>query len=317
MAEKRISDILADAPDNWGRWGADDEIGAVNYLTNEQVLRGIGAVEDGETHALGLPVARPEGDPAWPGRADTAHYMDRDEGHYESGKEPSRNGAHGAEDVVHMPLHGTTHVDAPGHVWYDGELYNGFDAGTTKGGLDRAAIDGVGEHGILGRGVLLDVARHRGVDALERDERITLDELTACAEAQGVTIEPRDIPLVRTGWLEQYYDEDGADIYEEPFREPGLTYSDDLVEWFHELEIPAFGTDTIANEQTVSDETGTPIPLHPALLRDQGVLFVEMLKLDALADACAADDRYAFFFIVTPLKIVRATASPVNPLAVR
>jgi kynurenine formamidase len=317
MADKRISDILADAPDNWGRWGTDDEIGAVNYLTSDEVLRGIGAVENGEAHALGLPVARPKGDPAWPGRADTAHYTDRDEGHYESGKEPSRNGTHGAEDVVHMPLHGTTHVDAPGHVWYDGELYNGFDAGTTKGGLDQAAIDGVGEHGILGRGVLLDVARHRGVDALERGERITLDELTACADAQGVTIESRDIPLIRTGWLEQYYDKDGVDIYEDTFREPGLTYSNSLVEWFHNLEIPAFGTDTIANEQTVSDETGTPIPLHPALLRDQGVLFVEMLKLDALADACAADDRYLFLFIAAPLKIVRATASPVNPLAVR
>ena len=317
MAGKRISDMLADAPDNWGRWGADDETGAVNYLTSEEVLRGIGAVENGETHALGLPVARPEGDPSWPGRPDTAHYMDRDEGHYESGKEASRNDAHGAENVVHMPLHGTTHVDAPGHVWYDGELYNGFDAGTTKGGLDRAAIDGVGEHGILGRGVLLDVARYRGIDALAAGERITVDELTACAEAQGVDLQRRDVPLIRTGWLEQYYDEDGADIYDGPFREPGLTYSDALVEWFHEMEIPAFGTDTIANEQTISGETGTPIPLHPALLRDQGVLFVEMLKLDDLANACTADDRYAFLFVATPLKIVRATASPVNPLAVR
>lgn len=317
MAEKRISDMLADAPDNWGRWGADDEIGAVNYLTSEEVLRGIGAVKDGETHALGLPVARPEGDPAWPGRTDTAHYMDRDEGHYQSGKESSRNGARGAEDVVHMPLHGTTHVDAPGHVWYDGELYNGFDADTTKGGLDRAAIDGVGQHSVLGRGVLLDVARHRGVKALSADERITIDELRACAEAQGVDLEPHDVPLIRTGWLEEYYDDDGADIYDGPFREPGLTYSDAVVEWFHELEIPAFGTDTIANEQTISGETGTQIPLHPALLRDQGVLFVEMLKLDDLADACEADDRYAFLFIAAPLKIVRATASPVNPLAVR
>lgn len=317
MADKRISDILAGVPDNWGRWGADDEVGAVNYLTSEQVLRGIGAVEDGETYALGLPVARPEGDPVWPDRAETAHYMERDEGHYESGKIPRRGGLHGADDVVHMPLHATTHVDAPGHVWYDGELYNGFDADTTKGGLERCAIDGVGEHGILGRGVLLDVARHRGVDALERGERITVDELTACAAAQGVDLERRDVPLIRTGWLEQYYDEDGADIYEGSFREPGLTYSDAVVEWFHEMEIPAFGTDTIANEQTVSDETGTPIPLHPALLRDQGVLFVEMLKLDDLADACAADDRYAFLFVAAPLKVVRGTASPVNPLAVR
>lgn len=317
MADRHIGDILDGVPDNWGKWGDDDEVGAVNYLTSEEVLRGVGAVEAGETFALGLPVARPAGDPVWPGRAQTAHYVDRDEGHYESGKVPDRGGVRAADDVVHMPLHGTTHVDAPGHVWYDGQLYNGFDADTTKGGLDRGAIEGVAEHGILGRGVLLDVARHRGVDALAKGERVTVDELTACADAQGVDLERRDVPLVRTGWLEQYYDEEGQDIYEGSFREPGLTYSDAVVEWFHDMEIPAFGTDTIANEQTVSDETGTPIPLHPALLRDQGVLFVELLQLDALAAACAEDGRYAFLFVASPLKVVRGTASPVNPVAVR
>ncbi|MFB6142193.1 MAG: cyclase family protein [Halorientalis sp.] len=317
MADEHISDILEGAPDNWGKWGEADELGAVNYLTSEQVLRGVDAVEDGDTFALGLPVARPEGDPVWPGRAETHHYMDRDEGHYESGKFPDRGGVRAADDVVHMPLHGTTHVDAPGHVWYDDELYNGFDPETTMGGLDRGSIAGVGDHGILGRGVLLDVARHRGVDALDRGERITLDELQECADAQGVDLQERDVPLVRTGWLENYYDEEGEDIYDGPFREPGLTYSEAVVEWFHDMEIPAFGTDTIANEQTLSDETGTPIPLHPALLRNQGVLFVEMLKLDAFAEACAADGRWAFLFVASPLKVVRGTGSPVNPLAVR
>lgn len=317
MSDQQGMDFLDGVPSNWGRWGEDDELGAVNYLTNEQVLRGIRAVEDGETFALGLPIGRPEGDPVWPGRDGTNHYMDRDKGHYESGKATAHGRAQGADDVVHMPLHGTTHVDAPGHIWYDDEMYNGFDANTTKGGLDRCSVDTLGDHGILGRGVLLDIARHRGVETLEPGARITLDELRECAAAQDVELEQRDVPVLRTGWLEQYYDEDGIDIYEGKFREPGLTHSEELLEWFHEREIPAFGTDTIANEQTISDETGTPIPLHAGLLRDQGVVFNEMLDLSALAEACDESGRYAFFYVAAPLKFVHGTGSPVNPLAVR
>lgn len=317
MDDPSIGDILNDAPSNWGRWGEDDEIGALNHLTNDEVLRGVQAVERGETFALGLPVTSPDGDPIWPGRAAAKHYMDRDRGHYISGKDHSMSGTEAADDVVHMPLHGTTHIDALGHIWYDDQLYNGYDPETTMGGLERCSIEPIGDHGVLGRGVLLDVARHRGVDALDAGARITLDELQNCADEQDLKLQKRDIPLIRTGWLEQYYDEDGVDIYDGPFREPGLTCSQEVLEWFQEMEIPLFGTDTIGNEQTVSDVTGTAIPLHPALIRDQGVLFNEMLDLSTLAEDCADDGRYEFLYVASPLKVARGTGSPVNPLAVK
>ncbi|MFC6837743.1 cyclase family protein [Halomarina ordinaria] len=319
MSERDITEVLADAPSNWGKWGDDDETGALNYLTEAEVLRGVQAVEHGRTFTLGLPIGRREGDPVWPGRSAADHYMELDKGHFESGKfeMPAAGGLEYADDVIYMFLQGTTQFDALGHVWYDDQLYNGFDAGTTKGGMGRCSIEPMADHGVVGRGVLLDVARHRGRERLDRGERITLDDLEACADEQGVDLRPRDIPLIRTGWIELFYEEGEEAFYGDEFDEPGITYSDDLVEWFHEMEIPAFGTDTIANEQTVSDETETLLPLHGALLRDQGVAFNEINRLDELADDCAEDGKYDFLYVGSPLKIVGGTGSPVNPIAIK
>lgn len=319
MSEKDIAEILSEAPDNWGKWGDEDEIGAVNYLTESEVLRGIKAVEHGKTFTLGVPIARPEGDPVFPGREEASHYMHCDKGHFDSGKFSMHRGAglEYADDVLFMFIQGTTQFDAPGHVWYDDTLYNGFDAKSTMGGMEHCGIKGIAEHGVVGRGILLDIARYREVDHLERGTQITLDELLDCADEQDITIENRDILLIRTGWIERFYEEGPDEFYGERFNEPGLTYSEELVNWFYEKEIPAFGTDTIGNEQTVSDETGTLLPLHGALLRDQGVGFNEINKLDELGEDCATDDKYDFLYVGSPLKISQGTGAPVNPLVIK
>lgn len=319
MAGESISEILREAPDNWGRWGSDDETGAVNYLTEDEVLRGIQAVREGKTFTLGVPIGREEGDPVFPGRTGADHYMECDKGHYESGKMnmDAAAGLEYADDVIYMFLQGTTQFDAPGHVWYEDTLYNGFDAGSTKGGMEHCGIKPMAEHGVIGRGILLDVARYRGVDYLEHGDRITVDELKECANQQGINVQQHDIPMIRTGFLEIFYEEGEEAFYGDEFDEPGITYSPELVEWFHQMEFPAFGTDTIANEQTISDETETMLPLHGALLRDQGVAFNEINKLDELAADCADDNKYEFLYVGAPLKIVGATGSPVNPIAIK
>lgn len=318
MSEQNISDILQDAPSNWGQWEDDDELGAGNFLDESQVLRGVKAVKHGKVFTLGLPINRAEGDPVAPGRKDADHFMELDKGHYEAGKAdaPGLAGAQYADDVLYMFLHGTTHFDALGHFWYDDLLYNEFPAETTKGGLEKCDIKPIADHGVVGHAVVLDIANHREVDHLPAGSQITLRELQACAESQGVDLEQRDILLLRTGWLERFYDEGKKEFYSTGFDEPGLTCSDELLEWFHEMEIPMLGTDTIGNEQTVSSETGTGHPLHSALLRDQGVLFNELLKLDELAAACQSAGTFSFMYIGSPLKIVGATGSPVNPIAI-
>ncbi|MEF8869095.1 MAG: cyclase family protein, partial [Haloarculaceae archaeon] len=213
-----------------------------------------------------------------------------------------------------LPLHGTTHVDALGHSWYGDELYNGFDPETTKGGLDRCSVEPIAEHGVVGRGVLLDIARHRGVDHLERGERIPLEELLECADEQGVELEKRDVLVIRTGWLERFYAGEQEPVLE--FDEPGITYSGDLADWFYEMEVPAFATDTLANEQTYP-ESGIRLPLHATFIRDQGILLNEIALLDDLAADCAEDGKYDFLYTCSPLKVVRATGSPVNPIAIK
>jgi kynurenine formamidase len=313
MSEQTLETLLENAPTNWGRWGDDDEVGAVNYLDESQVLAGVGAVRQGTTFTLGVPIGHPDGDPKSPSRPDAQHYMRRDRGHYESGKLPATN-RQGADDVLVLALHATSHVDALGHSWYDDALYNGFDPETTKGGLGRCSVEPIAEHGVVGRGVLLDVARHRGVDHLPADAEIDLDELLACADAQGTELRPRDVLLVRTGWLERFYDGERDAI--EAFDEPGITYTDRFAEWVQNMEIPSYGSDTLASERTYP-ESGVRLPLHSAFLRDQGILITEILDLEALAADCADDGQYDFCYVCAPLKIVHGTASPVNPIAIK
>lgn len=323
--ENHIADILDGAPSNWGEWGPDDERGAVNYLDRRAVLRGIGAVDRGEVVTLGAPFNHPDGDPTWPGRqrSEPEKFMVTDKGTAEAEKVDRKPFGYteSANDVIHMSTHGTTHVDSLAHVWYGDQLYNGFDAATTKGGLERCGIENVGEHGIVGRGVLLDVAAHRGVDALSPGERIEVDELEACATAQEVDLQERDVLLLRTGLLDVFYEEGPDEFYDryadgDTMNEPGLTYTDATATWIHQRKVPMLGTDTFASEQTLSEETGTLLPLHPALLRDQGTLIGELFQLAELAAACESTGSYEFLFIASPLKIVGGTASPVNPVAI-
>jgi len=325
MTGDQIGDHLEEAPSNWGKWGDEDEAGAVNYLTEGAVLAGARAIETGKRFTLGIPINSEDGDPVSKsgGRHEADHHMTVDRGHFEAGKidRPDYGGLEFADDVLYTYTHGTTHIDALGHPWYDDQLYNGFDAGTTKGGLERCSIEPIAERGVCGRGVLLDVARHHGVDHLDRDHRITVDELRSCADEQGVEIGSRTILVVRTGWLEVFYDEGEEAFFggreQSEYQEPGLTASEDVLEWFHGNEIPALVTDTISNEQYSSSVTGTTIPLHGALVRDQGVVFNELAKLDELAADCAEDGKYDFLYVGSPLKIAQGTGSPVNPIAIK
>lgn len=330
--ESTRSDWLGDAPDqappsNWGTWGDEDELGALNYLTSSEVLRGVEAVEKGETFSLGLPIDHEDGDPVWPGRHDADHHMVADYGHYETGKRSTPDNSRSSDDVIYMFTHGTTHFDALGHVWYGTELYNGFDARTTMGGLERCGIEHTASHGVIGRGVLLDVARYRGVGRLGPQSRITLDELRECADEQGLSLEKRDIINVRTGATELWYEEGPQAYFDEYFDEdeagesavrfPGITYSQDLLEWFDDMEIAAYCTDNIGFEQTVSDVTGTVHPLHRPFIRDLGIAGNELSKYDELAADCAEDGKYDFLYVAMPLKISGATAGPTNPVAIK
>ena len=315
--ETSVSDLLKDSPKNWGKWGPDDEVGSLNYLTPDAVLAAVGSMKQGKVFTLQVKMANPEGDPVWPGRSGAVRTMVIDEGQYIAGKGPHfAGGAHYADDYMTCFLQGSTQYDALGHVWYDGQIWNGYDAKTTIGGLEKASVLAIAERGVVGRGILLDMARHRGKEVLDVGETFTHEDLKACAAAQGAEIRPRDILLIRTGWIAKFYKVSREEFYGN-FVEPGLTYSPELVQWFQDMEIPNLVTDTIANEVTVDPVSGVVLPLHNALMRNLGVTLTEIAWLEDLADDCAADGQWDFLYTAAPLKVVNATGAPVNPIAIK
>ena len=315
--EPSLDRLLKDSPKNWGKWGPDDEVGSLNYLTPEVILKAAGSIKQGKVFTLQVKMANPEGDPVWPGRSGAVRTTVIDEGHYIAGKGVDfAGGAHYADDYMTCFLQGSTQYDALGHVWYDGQIWNGYDAKTTIGGLAKASVLPIAEKGIVGRGILLDMARFRGKDVLDVAETFTHEDLMACAKAQGTEILPRDILVIRTGWIGKFYKVTREEFYSN-FVEPGLTHSDALVRWFHEMEIPNLVTDTIANEVTVDPVSGVVLPLHNALMRNLGVTLTEICWLDDLAADCVADGQWTFLYVAAPLKVVGGTGAPVNPIAIK
>lgn len=312
----QLTELLANAPSNWGRWGDDDEVGSLNFLTSDEVLRGVRSIRTGEVHTLQRLIGDPKGDPVWPSRLPAEREMVIDESAWDSDDAPQfPGGLHYADDKLVAFLQGSTQYDALGHVWYGGQIWNGYDARTTVGGLDKASVEPIAQRGVVGRGVLIDMARHLGVEAIEAKRTFDHNDLQEAAEAQGVTIEKHDILLIRTNHLQLFF-EQGDEFYED-FCEPGLQYSPELVQWFHDMEIPNLVTDTIANEVTTDPDTGVALTLHNALMRNLGIALTEICDLESLAAACADDGRWDFLYAAAPLKIHRATGSPVNPLAIR
>ena len=312
-----IGEITKGLPKNWGRWGAEDEVGSLNFLTQAEVLRGIASVKQGKTFTLQVQMGNPKGDPVWPGRNQAQRMNVLDEGHFLCGKGPAfPGGLHYADDVMFMYLQGSTQYDALGHVWCDEKLYNGFDANTTIGGMAKASVLPIAERGIVGRGVLIDMARYRGKTVLDPGETFTHEDLLAAAKKQGVSIEKHDVLVIRTGWIGSFYDRDRVEFYKN-FVEPGLTFSPELVKWFHQMEIPNLVTDTIANEVTVDPVSGAALPLHIALMSNLGVTFTEIALLDPLAEDCAKDGQWSFLYVAAPLKVVNGSGAPVNPVVVK
>ena len=285
-----------------------------------EVLRGVQHIRSGEVFTLQIQMGL-EGRPrrsavAGPGGHQAAERHGRV--HLGRRRRPEfPGGLHYADDTARVFLQGSTQYDALGHVWYDGQLWNGYDARSTVDAMDKASVLPIAEKGVVGRGVLVDIARHRGKQWLDKGETFDHADLEEAAAAQGVTIEPHDILCVRTGFMRYWYELNDKEKFYDGFCEPGLTYSRELVEWFQHHEIPNLVTDTIANEVTYEPNSGVALPLHCALMRNLGVTLTEIAWLDDLADACAEDGRWSFLYVAAPLKVVNGTGAPVNPVAIR
>ncbi|MFQ5933827.1 MAG: cyclase family protein [Dehalococcoidia bacterium] len=280
---------------NWGRWGREDQMGALNLLTPGVVLKAVRLVKKGVVYSLAVPLER-DG-PQYPNFHKTWKVC-----HFSTQHNPE---VQFVDDVVTMEAHSGTHIDALGHVWAEGCLYNKFPE-------DQINSHGVWKDGIenvrwmVGRGVMLDIPAYRGIDHMAPAEVVTPDDLDGAAKAQGVKFEPGDIVLVRTGWYTLFY-KDRAQ-WEKAF--PGPDGS--LAPWLKEHDVCAIGADNPTVEVRENAAVHAGSPLHRYALRDLGIYLLENLDLEELA----RDRVYEFMFVGAPLRLMRASGAPWNPLAI-
>jgi kynurenine formamidase len=295
---------------NWGRWDSDehrDERGTTNLLTPERVLAATRLPRTGQVFDLGIPLG---GDGPQPGtrRINPILLLS------ETGADQDYPGAfHFADDYVFMPLQSASQLDGLGHVYYDDLLYNGFPASAvTPHGIKHLSIEHQAK-GPVGRGVLIDLPGHRGVDWLEAGYIITPDELDAVLAAQRVEVGAGDIVAVRTGWRRKFLVDGDAASFMGP--EPGIGL--DCCEWLHARDVAAVCSDNWALEAIPEEIEGERLPVHMVLIRDMGMTIGEILDFEELAADCAGDGRYEFLFAGPPIKFRRDLGSPINPLAIK
>jgi kynurenine formamidase len=302
-------------PHNWGRWGEDDQLGALNLLTGDVVRAGAASVRHGTVLSLSLPIKGStssgiaETVPHLKGRPLPQHFMSVDGADYEAWVKLPAGGRGIADDALMISPHGTaTHMDALCHMWTGKQIYNGHASSRIRSyGATRCGMESV--PGIATRGVLFDAPAFRGVDVLAPDDRISAADLETMSQRMGLTIGQGDAVVIRTGWPTVYA--------ESPERywggEPGL--SSDAAYWLAARDIALVASDNSAisglNAEGRADET-LDDDIHMIFLWRHGIYLIEMLWLEELARA----GQSSFLFVVAPLKIVGGTGSPVNPLAV-
>ncbi|MGH9273669.1 MAG: cyclase family protein [Acidimicrobiales bacterium] len=304
VTEERAGAIY-DTCKQWGRWGADDQRGALNLLTQERVARALALARDGVVVSCGRELAVA---PAVDNPLPAQHHMTLggDVG-------ARRSGLQASADFVGVAFHGmaVSHIDALCHVFVGGEMYNGFPASdVTSVGARRNSI-AAGFDGIVGRGVLLDLPRLRGVDWLEPGDAIMPDELDAACAAQDVAVEAGDIVLVATG-RDARRAEHGA---WDPNAVGLAGLHAECIPWLSERDPSVLGCDGVSDVLPANPHAWA-MPVHQCLLAGMGVHLLDNLHLGRLAASCAAQGRWEFLFVVAPLQIGGGTGSPVNPIAI-
>lgn len=292
---------------NWGRWGADDERGTLNYIGAEEIRRAAALVRAGRSVSMAVPINKAAG-PDNPRPA--FHYM------VQSFDVPNGLGEpQFSLDYLASEAHGDchTHMDALCHIAYKGKLYNGKPASSvTSRGAGLQDITAFA-NGIIGRGVLLDIPRLRGVKWLEPGEAVTSAELEAAEKAQGVRLGKGDILVFRTGhhrrrlelgpWNNGYDGEGKAGLHST------------VMPWLHERQVAAFFPDG-DGETVPSNVEGVAYPVHALQIAAMGMVCADSLQFEELIQVCEVEKRWEFLVVAAPLRLPGGTGSLFNPLAV-
>ncbi|WSQ08821.1 cyclase family protein [Streptomyces sp. NBC_01231] len=285
--------------------GGASRRGALDTITEEQVLAAVREVRTGRTVSLAAPVDTRTG----PDNADPARHRltAPADGH------PGSSGLEFARDRFAMNIHGDvdSHLDALCHVVYDGTLHGGVPAADALSpeGASALSVD-LARDGIAGRGVLLDIPRLHGVPWLEPGEHVRAEDLAAAEARQGVRVGRGDILLVRVGHRRRREELGPWDV---AGARAGLHPT--AMEFLAERQVAVLGGDG-NNDTAPSAVRGVAFPVHVLAVHAMGLHLLDHLRFEDLAPICAEEGRWSFLCVIAPLRLPTATGSPVNPLAI-
>jgi kynurenine formamidase len=298
---------------NWGRWGPDDQRGALNHVTPDKTRQAAALVRRGTVFSLQLPLDEHGPQTGAFGRVNPVHQMAATGTDHAAGAQKYSLGWGYADDSLLLFLQGGTQWDALAHIFRHGQMYNGYPAadvssrGASRNGIENFAT-------VATRGVLLDVPRALGREHLLPGEAIGPELLDRVCTRQGVTVGQGDIVLVRTGDMSRRRSLPGWDGYSAGDA-PGLSLH--CAPWLAERDVTGVATDTWGIEVRPNEIPGAFQPLHLVLLVSMGLLLGEIWHLDELAADCAADSVHEFLLVAPALLIPGAVGSPVNPQAIK
>lgn len=296
---------------NAGRWGSDDDKGTLHFITPDCIKAAAALVQSGRTVSMAIPINKTAGpdNPRPP-----AHYMAVNyDVKFPLGEPQFATDFYGSE--VHGDCH--THFDALCHVGYKGKLYNGRDARSTVTVRGPEAMDITAfAHGIVGRGVLIDMPRLFGVKWLELGHAVTAEEIVAAEKAEGVELRSGDIMVFRTGHHARRLElgpwnpgplEDGGQ------GRAGLHVT--ALELLHEREVAVFLPDG-DGETIPSNVEGVCYPIHAIQLPSMGMVCADSLQFEELVPVCDELNRFEFMVSFSPLRLPKGTGSLFNPIAI-
>ena len=306
-------EAMAEKCSNWGRWGPDDQIGTLNFIGPEELKNAASLVKQGKSISLGLDFNQDGPQTGKFRRFNPVHTMLATGTDASAGKHTHPNIQY-ADDMVTMPLQCGTQWDALSHIFNNGKMWNGYEASQVDAnGAKKNGIENV-KSKTVGRGVLLDVARHCGVDSLDDGMAISITDLKETANSQGVDIRRGDIVIVRTGHMERCLSKGNWDGYSGG-DSPGMAF--ETAEWAFDNEISAVCTDTWGCEVRPNEIADAFQPWHWVVIPKMGLTLGEIFYLKDIGEDCAADGVYEFLFCAPPLPITGAVGSPINPIVLK
>jgi kynurenine formamidase len=301
---KEELDAMFESLKNWGRWGADDQRGTLNYLTDVGRTEAMALVRSGETislsHNLGT---EPTPEHPYP----VQHHM------LASGDARDANGIPGyeaARDHLSFDVHGlyTTHVDALSHMFVRGEMFGGRPASDVRSDGARTNTVLSMADGVVGRGVLLDIPLARGCEFLDIGDVVTVADLEAAEAAGGVQVSTGDVLLVSWGRAARRRAKKGFDGFS------GLHA--ECLPWLQDRQVAVLGSDGISDPMPFVGTPDWPFPVHQIGITAMGLHLIDNVSVARLSDRCKENDRFEFLFFMSPLRIAKGTGCPVNPIAV-